>query len=190
MRILIVGLPNSGKSTLFNRLCHAHRRTGNFAGITVTGGDGTLRGRREVRLTDLPGCYSLSDRGEGSLTADVVRRGDWDGAVVVCDAAAPERAAGLLCDMQTFGRPLCLCCNFADELRRLGGRLDIGALSEVFCLPVFAVSARTGEGMTALTDWLCAPSHPATCASPKAKSAAPAFFSHPAYTARLLTIET
>ena len=171
MHILIVGLPNSGKSTLFNRLCRAHRRTGNFAGITVTGGDGTLRGRREVRLTDLPGCYSLSDRGEGSLTADVVRRGDWDGAVVVCDAAAPERAAGLLCEMQTFGRPLCLCCNFADELRRLGGRLDIGALSEVFGLPVFAVSARTGEGMAALTDWLCAPSDPAVRGATPAKSA-------------------
>lgn len=183
MHILIVGLPNSGKSTLFNRLCRAHRRTGNFAGITVTGGGGTLRGRREVRLTDLPGCYSLSDRGEGSLTADVVRRGDWDGAVVVCDAAAPERAAGLLCEMQTFGRPLCLCCNFADELRRLGGRLDIGALSEVFGLPVFAVSARTGEGMAALTDWLCAPSDPAVRGATPAMSADSTFTAKTSFSA-------
>lgn len=158
MRILIVGLPNSGKSTLFNRLCRAHRRTGNFAGITVSAGDGRLRDHDEIRLTDLPGCYSLSDRGEGALTAEVVQSGDWDAAAVVCDAAAPERAAGLLVGMREAGRPLCLCCNFADELRRSGGRIDTDALSEIFNLPVFALSARTGEGVTGLIEWLCAPS--------------------------------
>ena len=60
MNLALVGNPNSGKTTLFNRLTGLQKRVGNFPGVTVERVQGTLRTDASVLLTDLPGVYSLA----------------------------------------------------------------------------------------------------------------------------------
>ena len=76
-RIAVLGNPNTGKTTLFNRLCGVRARTANFPGSTVEGRIGTHRapsGAAELELMDLPGTYSLSiDVPESQVCRDSLR---------------------------------------------------------------------------------------------------------------------
>src|SRR5512147_702479 len=72
--VAIVGPPNSGKSTLFNRLTGLRQKVANFPGVTVEQriGQAKVNGDREISLVDLPGVYSLNARSEDErVTRDV-----------------------------------------------------------------------------------------------------------------------
>lgn len=156
-RVAVLGNPNTGKTTLFNRLCGLRARTANFPGSTVEGRVGVHRGndRDEFQLIDLPGTYSLTlDLPESRICRDCL-----DGAVegfqpeamlVVVDAANMRR--NLQFAAQVLARPLpaVIAINMIDRAQRRGLTFDTDALSRHMGCPVVAVSARTGEGMKAL----------------------------------------
>src|SRR3974377_2438170 len=79
--VAIVGPPNSGKSTLFNRLTGLRQRVANFPGVTVEHrlGKAQVTGHFDVDLVDLPGIYSLSPRSEDERVSYDVLHGRMDG---------------------------------------------------------------------------------------------------------------
>lgn len=151
MRLLLCGNPNSGKSTLFNRLCGAHRQTGNFAGVTVDAAEGSFSfGGEQVTVVDLPGMYTLAaEDTEERVAADALRAAD--GVLVqVADASAAARALYLTAALAALGRPMVLALNMADEMERRGTKLDVQALTRLTGIPAVLISARRGEGIDAL----------------------------------------
>ena len=156
-RIALVGNPNCGKSTIFNRLTGLRQRTGNFPGVTVERKSGSLRiGERDVTLVDLPGTYSLHpDALDERVVLDALLglypgAGAPDAIVYVADVNKLDKHLLLLTQVMDLGRPVLLALNFADEFAAGGGRLDTEALAAGLGVPVVTISGRTGEGFDEL----------------------------------------
>ncbi len=147
-RIALVGMPNTGKSTVFNRLTGAAARIGNWPGVTVDLASATiaLDGER-VEVVDLPGIYDLHGFSEDEK---VVRRflesERLNLLVVVANAVQLDRQLALALQARTLGIPILLALNMADEARKLGVRIDSAKLSSALRLPVQLLSARHGDG--------------------------------------------
>ncbi len=148
-RIAVVGMPNTGKSTLFNRLSGVQARVANWPGMTVD----LLRARvllgaSMVELVDLPGMYSLHGMGEDErLVRHFLTQEAVSALLVVLNAAQLERQLPLLLQLRALGRPLVVALNMADEARRLGIRIDCERLARALEAPVHLVDAKHGQGI-------------------------------------------
>lgn len=151
--VLLVGNPNAGKTTLFNRLAGARARTGNFPGVTVERrtAQATLPGGVAVEWVDLPGTYSLAARSpEEQIAADAVLRERPAAIVAVVDATALERSLYLALQALESGVPTVIALNMMDEARAAGAKIDRGRLSERLGAPVVELVASRGEGIDTL----------------------------------------
>jgi len=154
--VLVVGNPNTGKSTLFNALTGASARVGNYAGTTVLRKEGVwVVGGTRLSLVDLPGTYSLAARSpEERVAIDAVLglRGHAkpDALLVVGDAPRLLRSLYLLLQLLELEIPVVLGLNLMDEARAQGTQIDVPALAEDLGVPVVPLVARTGEGIDAL----------------------------------------
>ena len=153
-RILVLGPPNTGKTTLFNRLAGTNLRVGNYPGVTVEGTTARvdLPDVGPIDLVDLPGTYSLSGRsGEERIAVDALlgRHGhpSPDAVLVLADATHLENNLYLAVQVAELGLPTLLVLNMADEATRQGIDIDLAALSQRLGVPVVAASARTGLGV-------------------------------------------
>ena len=147
MKILLVGQPNCGKTTLFNRLTGRQEHTGNRAGVTVSCARGRLRGR-SAELVDLPGLYSFTGGGADEAAArQAIREEAPDLIWNVVDSTALVRGLTLTLQLLALRRSTVVLLNMADEARKKGIRIDAQALSRRLGVPVYPVSARTGEGL-------------------------------------------
>lgn len=146
--IALLGMPNTGKSTLFNRLSGRSARVGNWPGITVS----LLRARILVgnsmaELVDLPGIYDLHGYADDErLVRHFLENQPIDLAVVLLNANQLDRQLFLTLQLQELGFPVLVVVNMIDETRRLGVRIDLEALSAGLELPVVGISAKFGEG--------------------------------------------
>jgi ferrous iron transport protein B len=154
LQVLLAGNPNTGKTTLFNRLTGAHAHVGNYPGITVeqrTGNHTTVAGQR-WHLHDLPGCYSLHPRSPEEEIAWCALQGKQAGAVgdvavVVLDATNLTRNLVLLQQVVELGRPVVAALNLMDAARAGGVRIDVAGLQAAMGCAVVPIVARTGEGL-------------------------------------------
>ncbi|MGB9610862.1 MAG: FeoB small GTPase domain-containing protein, partial [Bryobacteraceae bacterium] len=160
--VALIGPPNSGKTTLFNRLTGLRQKVANFPGVTVEHhiGRAHLAGRHAVDIIDLPGIYSLTPRSEDEQVTYDVLQGRMpglrrpDGIVLVLDSTSLQRHLPLAAAVLTLRLPTLIVLNMADELRGRGGAVDTEALANQLGAPVVLVSAATGEGVKSVAQFL------------------------------------
>lgn len=149
--VLLVGVPNCGKSALFCRLTGGHARVGNFAGVTVEQQVGHLAAG-EIAVVDTPGICSLTPtRAEEYVTREAID-GDANLLVQVVDGVAPLRSFRLTHELLMTGKPLVLAVTRTDLYRARGQMPKTERVAARTGLTVLAVSARTGEGIAALRE--------------------------------------
>lgn len=155
-RVILVGRPNAGKSSLFNRLTGGHAHVGNYAGVTVDilEEDVTLPGGGRVVVCDLPGVYSLeaaldedTDEGIARVFLDSARRGDTPTVVVhVVDGTQLALGLRLTKELLRLPLPLVVVATQRDILEAEGQSLDVDALGKALAangeVAVVAVSSR------------------------------------------------
>ena len=147
-RIALLGMPNTGKSTLFNRMTGASARIGNWPGITVELLAGKiLLGGDMAEIIDLPGIYDLHGFSEDE---QVVRHFLHDNvpdlALVVLNATQIERQLSLLLQLKQLNLNMVVMLNMADEARKFGISIDTAKMTETLGIPIFLLSAKYGNG--------------------------------------------
>ncbi len=150
--VALAGNPNTGKSTVFNKLTGLRQHTGNWPGKTVTRAEGAFvyEGKR-VKVVDLPGTYSLlAGSTDEEVARDFVLFGRPDVTVVVVDATRVERNLNLVLQVLEITDRVVVCLNLMDEARRHGIAVDPDELAHRLGVPVVPASARTGHGIPEL----------------------------------------
>jgi ferrous iron transport protein B len=161
-RIALIGNPNTGKTTVFNRLCGTRAKTSNFPGTTtaarigrttvpIGGGAQT----QTLEVVDLPGIYRLAlDTPETRICRSVLLgEGLYrapDVVLVVVDACNLTRNLMLVGELLEFGRPVIVALNMVDLAQRRGLTLDAAVLARELGCPVVPLVARKGIGLDEL----------------------------------------
>ena len=160
--VALVGPPNSGKSSLFNRLTGLRQKVANYPGVTVEQRRGRVRlgAGRAVELLDLPGTHALQSRSEDERITDDVLHGRMpgiprpDALLLVLDSTNLARHLVLAAPVLALGLPALVVLNLTDDLERRGGSLDAAALAEQLGAPVVLASAATGRGLDTIRQFL------------------------------------
>lgn len=155
--VALAGNPNVGKSTVFNALTGMKQHTGNWAGKTVDGAEGSFScGDIDFTLIDTPGTYSLRTvSAEETNARDLICFGGADAVIVVCDATCLQRNLCLVLQVMEVSRKVMVCVNLMDEARSKGINVNTELLSRLLGVPVIGMAARSGEGVGAFTAELC-----------------------------------
>ncbi len=148
-RIALLGMPNTGKSTLFNRISGASARVGNWPGITVDLMSAKiLLGGHIAELIDLPGIYDLHGFSEDEqVVRHFLTNNPVDLLIVVLNSTQIDRQLSLLLQIKKLGFPIVLALNMADEAKRAGITIDTENLATALGIPVIQISAKYGDGL-------------------------------------------
>lgn len=148
-RVALLGMPNTGKSTLFNRLTGSHARVGNWPGVTVDLATArVLVGAHMVELVDLPGLYDLHGFSDDEMVVrHFLEAARVDAVAVVLNSSQVDRQLALALQVKALELPTLVLLNMADEAKRFGIEIDTARLSKGLGLPVAPLSARYGTGV-------------------------------------------
>jgi ferrous iron transport protein B len=160
--VALIGPPNTGKSTLFNRLTGLRQKVANYPGVTVERHIGTARVdlTREVTLIDLPGVYSLEPHSEDEQVTHDVLHGKMpdldrpDAILLILDSTSLARHLMLAAPVLSLNIPTLVILNMSDDLARRGGSVDPEALAQQLGAPVVLASAVHGSGVDAVRSFL------------------------------------
>lgn len=157
MNLALIGLPNSGKSSLFNSLTGNKQRVANFPGITVEKKSGTFNtGDVSHSIVDLPGVYTLDvSTLDEKVTRDYIfnkaTEEKADVFVLVMDATNLKKSLYLALQLQEIGQKFVVALNMMDVSETRGQKLDIAKLSsELGGIPVIPTTATEGKGLDQL----------------------------------------
>lgn len=176
IKVALIGNPNTGKTSVFNRLTGLNQKVGNYPGITVEKKTGTclLSDGKKAHILDLPGTYSLnaSSMDESVVIELLLNKNDPDFpdvAVVVTDVESLKRNLLLFTQIKDLEIPSILVVNMADRMERKGIELDIELLEERLKSKVILVSTRKNKGIaelkSAIENYSILPTQPCVNAS-------------------------
>ncbi|RLD25138.1 MAG: ferrous iron transporter B, partial [Bacteroidetes bacterium] len=153
LNVALIGNPNTGKTSVFNRLTGLNQKVGNYPGITVERKEGICKLERgkKAHVLDLPGTYSLnaSSIDENVVIEVLLNKNDKDFpdvAVVVCEIENLKRNLLLVTQIKDLGIPTILAINMADRMKRKAISLNITALEETMETKVAIISSRYNTG--------------------------------------------
>ena len=146
-RIALLGMPNTGKSTLFNRLTGSSARVGNWPGITVDLMSAKiLMGGHIAQLIDLPGLYDLHGYSDDEqVVRHFLCNNTVDLVMIVANSAQIDRQLSLALQIRALGLPSMLLLNMSDEAKRAGISIDTVAMAAKLNMPVVQISAKYGD---------------------------------------------
>jgi ferrous iron transport protein B len=156
--VVLIGPPNSGKSTLFNKLTGLRQKVANYPGVTVEQRMGLMAGvgREDLTVIDLPGIYSLTPYSEDARVAVDVLRGRMPGSpkpdavLLVLDSLHLTRQLMLAMPVLAVGLPTLVLLNMSDLMESRGGHVDPLQLARELGAPVAQISAVNGTGLEAV----------------------------------------
>jgi ferrous iron transport protein B len=156
--VVLIGPPNSGKSTLFNRLTGLRQKVANYPGVTVEQRMGLMAGvgREDLTLIDLPGIYSLNPYSEDARVSVDVLSGKMPGTprpdaiLLVLDSLHLTRQLMLAAPVLAQGLPTLVLLNMSDLMEARGGHIDTLKLARELGAPVAQISAVHGTGLDAV----------------------------------------
>jgi ferrous iron transport protein B len=169
MRLALVGVPNCGKTALFNRLTGSRQKVANYAGVTVERKEGAFSGPSKVRryqVLDLPGAYSLTPTTlDEAVTRDfllgrLASEPAPEFVICVVDATNLRLNLRLVLELRDLGVPMIVALNMSDLARSRGYRLDAERLEKELGVPVVETIAVAHGGEDALLKRLEATPHP------------------------------
>jgi ferrous iron transport protein B len=160
--VVLIGPPNSGKSTLFNKLTGLRQKVANYPGVTVEQRMGLMAGvdREDLTLIDLPGIYSLTPYSEDARVAVDVLRGRMpgtpkpDAVLLVLDSLHLTRQLMLAMPVLAVGLPTLVLLNMTDLMDARGGHIDPLKLARELGAPVAQISAVNSAGLDAVSLFL------------------------------------
>lgn len=157
INVALIGNPNTGKTSVFNRLTGLNHKVGNYPGITVEKKEGNIKLNRFVKanIIDLPGTYSLN---ASSIDENIVielllntKDKDYpDAVVVVSDIENIKRNLLLFTQIKDLGLPTILAINMADRMDRKGISLNVEELEKKLKTKIVLLSARKNTGFDKL----------------------------------------
>ena len=159
INVALLGNPNTGKTSVFNRLTGLNQKVGNYPGITVEKKEGVCKLERgkKAHILDLPGTYSLnaSSIDENVVIELLLNKNDKDFpdvAIVVCDVENLKRNLLLFTQIKDLGIPTILAINMADRMERKAISLKIAEIEDRLETKIVMISARKNEGFDALKE--------------------------------------
>ena len=157
LNVALLGNPNTGKTSVFNRLTGLTQKVGNYPGITVEKKEGVCKLNRTTKahLLDLPGTYSLnaSSMDESVVIELLLNKNSKDFpdvAVVVTDVENLIRNLLLFTQVKDLEIPTILVINMSDQMKRKGISLDIETLEKQLDTKIALISTRENEGIAQL----------------------------------------
>ncbi len=155
LRIAIIGNPNSGKSTIFNKLTGTNQFTGNWSGSTVEKSTGIfIHNATQVEVIDLPGLYSLAAAKNKSTDQNIalqfLLQEPYDFIINVVDATNLDRHLYLSQQLKEAGVPVLLVVNMLDKLNKHASTIDTVELSHLLAMPAMAICAKNAQHINEL----------------------------------------
>ena len=161
-QIALVGNPNCGKTSIFNRLTGTRQKVANYAGVTVERKEGRIQlpSGRQLSILDLPGAYSLQATSPDETITRAVCLGEMAGEsrpdllVCVVDATNLRLHLRFVLELRALGQPMLVVLNMMDDAKRRGIQIDQVLLSEKLGLPVVTTIATQADGVQGLLQQL------------------------------------
>ena len=149
IKIALVGNPNCGKTTLFNKLTGLNQKVGNFPGVTVEKRSGlcTMADGQKYEIIDLPGSYSLSSTSPDEkvvqdILLDTKNASFPDVVILIADVTNLKRNLFLVTQIIDLGFPIIVALNMSDVAKKKKIQLDIEGLRNALNVPIIEVSAK------------------------------------------------
>lgn len=151
IQVALAGNPNCGKTTLFNGLTGATQYVGNWPGVTVEKKEGKYKEDKDIKITDLPGIYSLSPYTlEEVVSREFLLNDNVDVVLNIIDGSNLERNLFLTTQILELGIPTVVAINMLDVIEKRKDSIDYKKLSKELGCPVLPISALKNTGIKEL----------------------------------------